>query len=45
MHHEPPPPEPRGLGRRLMWFVGLWIAGVAVLGVIGFLIRATLIGV
>jgi hypothetical protein len=31
--------------RRIVWFVGLWVAGVAVLGAVGFLIRATLIGV
>lgn len=38
--------EPRAAGdtlaRRLAWFVGLWVAGVASLGVIGLLIRTTL---
>lgn len=35
-------PGARSLGRRLAWFVGLWVAGVATLGVIGLLIRAAL---
>ncbi len=31
---------PRGLWlRRVSWFVGLWIASVAVLGVVALLIR------
>jgi hypothetical protein len=28
--------------RRLAWFVGLWAAGVAALGVVGLAIRAVL---
>jgi hypothetical protein len=32
------------LSRRLAWFVGLWAAGVAVVGAVGFLIRAWLLG-
>lgn len=39
-------PEHRAAGdtlaRRLAWFIGLWTAGVASLGVVGFLIRAAL---
>jgi hypothetical protein len=31
--------KPGGLGRRLGWFVLLWAAGVAVLAVIGMLIK------
>lgn len=30
------------IGRRLVWFVGLWIAGVATLAIIGVLIRTAL---
>ncbi|WP_321394863.1 DUF2474 family protein [Emcibacter sp.] len=26
-------------GRKLLWFVGLWLAGVAVLGIIAYGIR------
>ena len=25
--------------RRLLWFVGLWLAGVATVGAVGFIIR------
>lgn len=36
-------PEPReaplGIGRRLLWFVGLWIAGVAVVMAVAYVIR------
>ncbi|MBK8908908.1 MAG: DUF2474 family protein [Rhodospirillales bacterium] len=32
----------RSLASRLAWFVGLWAAGVAALGVIGLLIRTAL---
>ncbi|HWL70479.1 MAG TPA: hypothetical protein VNS22_19155 [Geminicoccus sp.] len=34
--------EPRrggGWGRRLLWFVGLWLAGVATVSVLGFVLR------
>jgi hypothetical protein len=32
----------RPAGRQLLWFVGLWAAGVAALGAVGLLIRAVL---
>ena len=32
----------RGLGRRLLWFVGLWAAGVAAVGALAFLLRAAM---
>lgn len=32
------------LARRLLWFVGLWAAGVAVVGSVAWLIRTWLIG-
>lgn len=35
---EPSGPPP-GIGRRLLWFVGLWIAGVAVVTVVAYAIR------
>jgi hypothetical protein len=28
-----------GVGRRLMWFVALWVAGVAAVGVAALLLR------
>jgi hypothetical protein len=33
----------RRLAVRLVWFVGLWLAGVLVLGAVGFLIRSVLV--
>ena len=30
------------LGRRLLWFVGLWVAGVAAVGSVAWVIRAWL---
>ena len=30
--------------RRLLWFVGLWIAGVAVVAAIAFVVRLALFG-
>lgn len=30
------------LARRLLWFVGLWMASVAVVGLVGLLIKAVL---
>jgi hypothetical protein len=30
---------PAGLGRRLAWFVGLWLAGVATLAAFAWLLR------
>ncbi|WP_243730649.1 DUF2474 domain-containing protein [Rubellimicrobium sp. CFH 75288] len=32
----------RPSGRQVLWFVGLWAGGVAVLGAVGLLIRAVL---
>ncbi|MEQ8318704.1 MAG: DUF2474 domain-containing protein [Rhodospirillales bacterium] len=29
-------------GRRLLWFAGLWCAGVAVLALLAFVIRAAM---
>jgi len=29
----------RGVGRRLLWFVGLWLAGVCVLAAVTWLLR------
>jgi hypothetical protein len=34
--------EPRPLGQRLLWFFGLWIASVAALAAIAWIIRALL---
>jgi hypothetical protein len=31
------------LPRRLAWFVGLWVAGVAVVGAVGLIIRTWLL--
>lgn len=36
--------SPVPLPRRLAWFVGLWAAGVAVVGAVGLLIRTWLMG-
>ena len=35
-------PMPRTL-RRMMWFVGLWLASVAALGVVAYAIRSVLL--
>lgn len=32
-----------GLAERLTWFVGLWVAGVAVVGAVAFAIRLVLV--
>jgi hypothetical protein len=32
-------------GRRLLWFVGLWVASILVLGTIAMVLRAVLKGV
>jgi len=32
--------EKSGTGRRLLWFAGIWLAGVAVLAVFGYGLRA-----
>ena len=29
--------------RKLAWFAGLWVAGVAVLGIVSYLLRAVLL--
>jgi hypothetical protein len=36
--------QPRPLSRRLAWFVALWAAGVAVVGLVGLVIRTWLLG-
>jgi hypothetical protein len=36
--------QPGSLPRRLAWFVGLWAAGVAVVGAVGLLLRSWLLG-
>ena len=33
-----------GLGRRLLWFVGLWAAGVLTVGAVAWVIRLWLNG-
>ena len=38
------PDSPAPLARRLAWFFGLWVAGVAVVGLVGFLLRTWLLG-
>lgn len=38
-HHVPPDPEDRPLWQRLGWMVLIWAASVAVLGVVGFVLR------
>ena len=30
----------RGPGRRLLWFAGIWVAGVAALAIFGYGLRA-----
>jgi hypothetical protein len=32
-----------GLGTRLLWFVALWLAGLAVVGAVALLIRLALV--
>ena len=34
--------EKRPLARRIAWFVGIWLASVAVLAVVGLLLRGVL---
>ena len=34
--------EPRPLARRVLWFVGLWIAGVAAVATLAWVIRSLL---
>lgn len=31
-----------GAGRKLLWFVGLWLAGVAVVSIVGLAIKLVL---
>ena len=33
------PNQPGGMGRRLAWFVGLWAAGVAMVGLVSLILR------
>ncbi|MBI1404096.1 MAG: DUF2474 family protein [Porphyrobacter sp.] len=35
----PEPPPERPLWQRLAWFVGIWAASVAALGVVAYIIR------
>jgi hypothetical protein len=35
----PPQPTPRPLGRRLLWFAGLWLAGVASVGLVSLVLH------
>ena len=35
----PDDPAPRPLGRRLLWFVGLWLAGVGAVAAISLLLH------
>ncbi|MGJ5202546.1 DUF2474 family protein [Bradyrhizobium sp. HKCCYLR20261] len=35
----PPSPPPAPLAKRLAWFVALWLAGVATVGAVAFLLR------
>jgi len=39
MSQPEPRQPPRGIARRLLWFVGLWIAGVAVVTAVAYAIR------
>jgi len=34
--------EPPGLGRQLVWFAGLWLAGVAAVTLVGLIIKTVL---
>jgi hypothetical protein len=38
-HH----PQPRSLGRRLLWFVGLWAAGVGSVALVAYGLRLWLL--
>lgn len=38
-----PPDDDRPLLRRLGWFVLLWLCGIAVVGLVAFLIRSVLL--
>lgn len=40
--NETPAPPRSPLWRRLLWFGGLWLAGVAAIGTIAYLIRVWL---
>ncbi len=35
----PPPATRRPLGRRLLWFVGLWLAGVGSVGLVSLVLH------
>jgi len=39
MTASPPPNPPPPLWRRLLWFVGLWAASVAVVGAVAYILR------
>ena len=34
-----PAPAPASLAKRLVWFAALWLAGVATVGTVAFLLR------
>jgi hypothetical protein len=36
----PDAPPPRPLGQRLLWFVGLWLAGVGAVALISLVLHA-----
>ncbi len=36
-------PDDRPLARRLLWFVGLWVASVGVLSLVAWIIRSVLL--
>ncbi|WCL54342.1 DUF2474 domain-containing protein [Gimibacter soli] len=38
-----PDSEQRPLGKRLLWFAGLWLASVIALGIVAYGIRAVLL--
>ncbi|MBO6784677.1 MAG: DUF2474 family protein [Alphaproteobacteria bacterium] len=37
-------PADRSLRHRLLWFAGLWIAGVVCVGAVSYLIRLAMVG-
>jgi hypothetical protein len=43
MTPEPQSRQPGSLPKRLLWFVALWLAGVAMVALVGLAIRAVLL--
>ncbi len=39
MRHSHGSPDAPGWGRRLLWFVGLWVAGVAAVAAVAYALR------